>query len=142
MKTKKRKPSLYRIAWTAAILVSSGMLSAQTVLDAYIEEGLKSNLVLQEKNLSWQQAQQSLQMAKSYFLPSVNLLADYTSGQGGGVLPSLSATFLIRYTPRSIKSHRAMLFHKLRMQNRISFQRTSTMQGSGPLCRLSTRIFI
>jgi outer membrane protein TolC len=57
-------------------------LSAQT-LDNYVQEGLKSNLVLQQKNVSLQQAQQSLQIAKSYFLPSVNLLADYTSGEGG-----------------------------------------------------------
>ncbi len=58
-------------------------VNAQSVLDDYIREGLKRNLVLQEKNLSWQQSEQSLQIAKSFFLPSVNLLADYISGDGG-----------------------------------------------------------
>lgn len=65
-----------------AMMVSIGT-QAQSALDEYVKEGLKSNLVLQQKNLTLQQAQQSLQIAKSYFIPSVNLLTDYTSGDGG-----------------------------------------------------------
>jgi outer membrane protein TolC len=61
---------------------NAGLVTAQS-LDDYIAEGLKSNLVLQQKNISLQQAHQSLKVAKSYFLPTVNVLADYTSGQGG-----------------------------------------------------------
>lgn len=57
--------------------------SKAQALDDYVQEGLKSNLVLQQKNVSLAQAQQSLQIAKSYFLPSINVLADYTSGKGG-----------------------------------------------------------
>ncbi|HMG91843.1 MAG TPA: TolC family protein, partial [Chryseolinea sp.] len=68
---------------TIPMVTMSSMLNAQTVLDAYIQEGLKSNLVLQQKTISWEQAQQSLQVARSFFLPSVNLLTDYTSGEGG-----------------------------------------------------------
>jgi outer membrane protein TolC len=64
-------------------VLTSGILLAQSVLDNYVEEGLKNNLVLQQKNISLQQAQQSLQIARSYFLPSVSLLTDYTSGEGG-----------------------------------------------------------
>src|SRR5688572_17049559 len=52
-------------------------------LSDYIQDGLKSNLVLQQKNISLQQAQHSLKIAQRYFLPSVNVLADYTSGDGG-----------------------------------------------------------
>ena len=52
-------------------------------LSDYIEEGLKSNLVLQQKNISLEQAQQSLKIAQRSFLPTVNVLADYTSGDGG-----------------------------------------------------------
>jgi outer membrane protein len=55
---------------------------AQT-LNQYVTEGLNSNLAAQQKNISLQQAQQSLKVAQSYFIPSVNLLADYTSGDGG-----------------------------------------------------------
>src|SRR4051812_36385732 len=64
-------------------LLITGGLHAQTVLDGYVEEGLKSNLILQQKNISYEQAQQALKIAKTYFMPSVNLLGDYTSGEGG-----------------------------------------------------------
>lgn len=67
---------------TLCFAMGTGILAAQS-LDDYVKEGLKSNLVLQQKNISLTQAQQSLQIAKSYFLPSVSLLADYTSGEGG-----------------------------------------------------------
>ena len=83
MKTKTLKINTSRLRLIFPLILLSTVLNAQTILDNYIHEGLKSNLVLQQKNLSWQQAQQSLQIARSYFLPSVNLLADYTSGEGG-----------------------------------------------------------
>jgi outer membrane protein len=82
METKSLKINAKGFRWGLLLAVVSSTLSAQT-LDDYVQEGLKSNLVLQQKNVSLQQAQQSLQIAKSYFLPSVNVLADYTSGEGG-----------------------------------------------------------
>ena len=78
METYKLKTTIL----SALIVVGATVSNAQS-LDDYVQEGLKSNLVLQQKNISLQQAQQSLQIAKSYFLPSINLLADYTSGNGG-----------------------------------------------------------
>lgn len=66
----------------ALVLLQSGALKAQTLED-YVNEGLKGNLVLQQKSLSLKQAEQALKTARSYFLPSVNVLADYTSGSGG-----------------------------------------------------------
>src|SRR6478735_2508181 len=80
MKTTPRQ--FLPIASIVFVLLSIN-LPAQDVLDQYIKEGLKSNLVMQQKNLTLQQAQQSLQIARSYFMPSVNLLTDYTSGDGG-----------------------------------------------------------
>ena len=68
--------------WGLVLVLFAGIARAQT-LEEFVQEGLKSNLVLQQKNVSLQQAQQSLKIAKSYFLPSVNVLADYTSGEGG-----------------------------------------------------------
>ena len=68
--------------WGLILVLFAGIARAQT-LEEFVQEGLKSNLVLQQKNVSLQQAQQSLKIAKSYFLPSVNVLADYTSGEGG-----------------------------------------------------------
>jgi outer membrane protein len=77
----KKAPRRFSVAAMFALLTS--VLQAQPVLESYVQEGLTSNLVLQQKNLSLQQAQQSLQIARSYFLPSVTLLTDYTSGEGG-----------------------------------------------------------
>src|ERR1043165_8259733 len=82
MKSKPAQPSLL-IVGTVLLTMMATTLSAQSQLDAYVQEGLKSNLVLQQKNLSLEQAQRSLQIARSYFLPSVNLLGDYISGDGG-----------------------------------------------------------
>ncbi|HEY0744027.1 MAG TPA: TolC family protein [Chryseosolibacter sp.] len=56
---------------------------AQSPLDLYIREGLKSNIALQQKNLSLQQAETALAIARNHFLPSIQLMADYTSGDGG-----------------------------------------------------------
>jgi outer membrane protein len=64
------------------LFVGAAVSKAQS-LDDYVQEGLNSNLVLHQKNISLEQAQQSLQVAKSYFLPNISLLADYTSGKGG-----------------------------------------------------------
>ena len=83
MKTKILKPTLEMLIVIILMITTSAKVNAQTVLDVYIQEGLKSNLVLQQKTISWEQAQQSLQVARSYFLPSMTLLTDYTSGEGG-----------------------------------------------------------
>ncbi len=82
MQTNPLKISMKGFHWALLLVACSSMLRAQSLED-YVQEGLKSNLVLQQKNVSLQQAQQSLNLAKSYFLPSVNVLADYTSGEGG-----------------------------------------------------------
>ena len=82
MKTKTLKLTIALSIMGISMILSTA-LNAQTILDDYIQEGLKSNLVLQQKTISWEQAQQSLQVARSYFLPSVNLMTDYVSGEGG-----------------------------------------------------------
>lgn len=69
--------------WGLLLLVIIPVFSKAQSLEDYVQEGLKCNLVLQQKSVSLQQAQQSLKIARSYFLPSVNVLADYTSGEGG-----------------------------------------------------------
>jgi outer membrane protein len=82
MKTKSPKTIILLVA-LGQILFSVTSVKAQQTLDLYIEEGLKSNLTLQEKRNSYQQSRNALTIARTHFLPSVNLLADYTSGQGG-----------------------------------------------------------
>ena len=73
---------LITLSWLAIVLLATAV-QAQPALESYVQEGLKSNQVLQQKSISLQQAQQSLQIARTYFLPSVTLLGDYTSGEGG-----------------------------------------------------------
>lgn len=54
-----------------------------SVLDQLIEEGRKTNLVLQQRQVELSKALNTLQDAQRLFLPSVNLNAGYLSGVGG-----------------------------------------------------------
>lgn len=83
MKTKSLKIAVFSLMFGGLLFTRTLSSYGQSPLDSYIREGLANNLVLQQKNISYDQAQQSLQIAKSYFLPSITLLADYTSGEGG-----------------------------------------------------------
>jgi outer membrane protein TolC len=83
MKIKTLKTPRIWKCWPVIALVFSTSVSAQTILDDYVKEGLQSNLVLKQKHLTLEQAQQSLRIARSYYMPSVSLLADYISGIGG-----------------------------------------------------------
>ena len=80
----KRKRVLTLILSVTFISILGGNdATAQPALDQYIVQGLENNLVLKQKQICLEQARQSLQIARSYFLPSVNILGDYTSGNGG-----------------------------------------------------------
>src|SRR5262245_11098781 len=79
----KTTPAKIILLFFTLSLIAVGRVAAQSPLDNYIREGLKNNLVIQQKNLTLLQAQQSLQVARSYFMPSVSLLGDYISGDGG-----------------------------------------------------------
>src|SRR3970040_1956581 len=94
MKIKLCKPRSGRFLTALLLTLSPGLTHAQSLLDNYIHEGLDGNLVLQEKNLSLEQAEKSLQIARSYFLPSIDLLADYTSGAGGRSISFPAGDFL------------------------------------------------
>ncbi|MCW3106035.1 MAG: cobalt-zinc-cadmium resistance protein CzcA [Segetibacter sp.] len=61
-------------------LITSAQKSA---LDKYVQEGLSTNLVLQQKNLDVRKAYYSLKSAESLFLPTVNFEGSYQSGVGG-----------------------------------------------------------
>lgn len=67
----------------AAFLFQSISLQAQNVLEKYIKEGIDNNIVLQQKKISYEKAAYSLKIVTSYFFPSINLNANYTSGEGG-----------------------------------------------------------
>ncbi|MEI6050709.1 MAG: TolC family protein, partial [Bacteroidota bacterium] len=59
------------------------VVNAQKSLEKYIETGLKNNLVLQEKNISLEDALNALKTANSLFFPSIDFKGDYQSGGGG-----------------------------------------------------------
>lgn len=63
--------------------LTGAKVSAQTILDQYVKTGIENNLVLKQKMISLEKAMFSLKIANSYFFPTVQLLADYTSGEGG-----------------------------------------------------------
>jgi outer membrane protein len=67
----------------ALLLLLSSRLYSQSLLDQYVEEGLKNNQIIQQRNISLEQSENALRIARSFFLPSVQVLGDYTSGKGG-----------------------------------------------------------
>jgi len=56
---------------------------SQSILESYLDEGIKNNLVLKEKNLDLERSLLDLKDAKSYFLPSLDFNANYTLAAGG-----------------------------------------------------------
>lgn len=72
------------IALLALILFSTANFAQRnSALDDYIKEGLKNNIVLQQKKISYEKAEYALKSATSLFFPSVSLIAGYTHGEGG-----------------------------------------------------------
>ncbi len=55
----------------------------QSVINEYIDLGLKNNIVLQQKSISLEKAMLALKIANGMFSPSLNLLGNYTNGNGG-----------------------------------------------------------
>jgi outer membrane protein len=78
--------------WKKALVVAAAAGSwtglphpacAQPPLEQYISEGLQSNLVLQQKNISLEKAALALKTAGTYFMPAISFNSSYTSGRGG-----------------------------------------------------------
>jgi len=64
-------------------------LQGQNALEQYIQQGLASNLALQQKEFSFEKSLQALREAKGMFLPTIGVEARY-SAAGGGDAPSIS----------------------------------------------------
>jgi outer membrane protein TolC len=68
----------------AALIIFASQLSAQNnVLGKYIQEGLKSNLTLKQKQSSYEKSIQVLKEAKGMFFPNLSLNARYSLADGG-----------------------------------------------------------
>ncbi|GHE23124.1 membrane protein [Sphingobacterium griseoflavum] len=64
--------------------LSFGNVHGQSkTLDAYLKEGLANNLLLQEKNLTLQRALNAMEVAKSMYLPAIDLDVAYSHAKGG-----------------------------------------------------------
>jgi outer membrane protein len=77
MKTKTSILSLVVLA----LLVSH--VNAQNILQAYLQEGLKSNLQFQQEGLQFEKSVQGLNAARALFMPQVGINASYTLANGG-----------------------------------------------------------
>lgn len=64
-------------------VLSSGALAQSPVLDAYMQQGLKSNLQLQQEQLNYERSAQNLQLARALFFPQVSANASYSLAYGG-----------------------------------------------------------
>ncbi len=74
------KPTLF----LAFLLLSlPPCLRAQSVLEAYVTEGITSNEALRVQEIQLDKSLSALQQAKGLFLPSANLLGTYTLAAGG-----------------------------------------------------------
>ena len=70
-----------------ALLALSFNVKAQDLIDGYIKDAFKNNIVLQQKKISLEKAQYALKTAKSLFLPTVAFQGGYQTADGGRNIP-------------------------------------------------------
>ncbi len=83
--------SMLKIIMAGAFLLPAvvGMHTAggqENLLEAYIREGLESNLALQQKEADYRKSLLALDQARSYFYPALRLQARYTRAEGGRII--------------------------------------------------------
>ncbi|WP_235524161.1 TolC family protein [Pedobacter sp. Hv1] len=72
---------------STTLVVLSLNVKAQVLVDDYIKEAFKNNIVLQQKNISLEKAQYALKSAKSLFLPTIAFQGGYQTADGGRNIP-------------------------------------------------------
>ena len=77
-----RKP-LIPLLLLLNILMAARAQTPSATLDAYVAEGLQSNLALKGQNLSLEKSLRVLDEAKGLFLPTLDLNARYSLAAGG-----------------------------------------------------------
>lgn len=80
----KRKKNILLLLFS---MQSVFTVSAQQVLDEYVAEAFRNNIVLQQKNISLEKAQYALKSAKSLFLPTVAFSGSWSTADGGRNIP-------------------------------------------------------
>lgn len=67
-----------------SLILSFGILSAQnSILENYIQEGIKNNLQLKQEELNYEKSVENLAIARSLFLPQLSTNASYSLANGG-----------------------------------------------------------
>lgn len=74
---------IFRLTCTGAWGLFALPLKAQTILEKYIEQGLKSNQSIQQQDFVLERNLYALKEAETMFLPNVSFGASYTKAQGG-----------------------------------------------------------
>lgn len=64
-------------------MVSRQLLAQSSILDQYIQEGLKSNLQPQQEQLNYEKSVDNLGLARALFMPQISAVANYTLAGGG-----------------------------------------------------------
>lgn len=83
----KKTKRMLSVALMIAICTVFTEVNAQQLLDNYVEEAFKNNIVLQQKNISLEKAQYALKTAKGFFLPTVEFQGGYQTADGGRNIP-------------------------------------------------------
>lgn len=65
------------------LLLPSVASGGVDILDRYVEEGLRENLALKQKDISYRQSVEALAEARGMFMPSIGLEARYSRAGGG-----------------------------------------------------------
>ena len=74
---------VYKILLPLLLAFSLAALAEHPLLEGYIQQGLESNLALQQKEFSLAQSLQALKEARGMFLPAAGIEARYSRAGGG-----------------------------------------------------------
>ena len=72
-----------KIFLLALVFASLSGFAQSSILDNYIQEGLKNNLQLKQEQLNYERSIENLAQAKALFLPYVGANASYQFADGG-----------------------------------------------------------
>lgn len=81
--SQSRVTRTLRIASLFLIIPFVNSFAQSSVLENYIQEGLKSNLQLQQEQLNYEKSVDNLGLARALFMPQVSAVANYTLAGGG-----------------------------------------------------------
>ncbi|WEK33418.1 MAG: TolC family protein [Candidatus Pseudobacter hemicellulosilyticus] len=75
------------VAAPARPSTQTGVVAGQDALELYIQQGIDSNLVMQQKNVSLDKALLALRRARSLYAPTIAFQTLYQTGDGGRDIP-------------------------------------------------------